>query len=237
MPATISLSVDKRTVVGRKVNRLRRDQWLPANIYGKSVASQAIQVKALDFTKIFKTAGETNIINLLVSGEKTTLPVLVHNVQTHPVTDQYLHIDFHQVSLEEKVTATIPVEVVGESTAVKEKGGVLVLVVDEIEVETLPLDLPDKLTVDVGGLANIGDSLLVKDLKVDRDKVKLLIDDTATIVVVQEPKTEVEPTPPPAEAEAAATVGETPPATTEVKTETKPESETVKGSEPKPEKK
>ena len=101
MSQKIALQAELRKELGKKVKRLRKDGKLPANIYGKKVKSQSITVNFLEFTKTFKQAGETSLIDLAVG--KKTHPVLITNVQTHPVTDNPIHVDFRQVDLTEKV--------------------------------------------------------------------------------------------------------------------------------------
>lgn len=194
--ATISLAATTRDVFGKKVKKLRKQDLLPANIYGKKIKSQAIQLATQDFTKIFKQAGETAIIQLSLKGENQPRAVLVANLQKDPVTDQPLHADFHQVDLKEKVTVAIPVEIRGESLAVKEKGAVLITLLDEIKVEALPTDLPEKFEVDISGLSEFDDSILVKTLKIDKSKVTILANEEEAIVMVQEPKKEEEPVEP-----------------------------------------
>lgn len=176
-----SLKASKRTVVGRKVKNLRKEGVLPANIYGKKVKSQAVQVPEKDFAGVFAKAGETGLVELLVDGEKHH--VLIHNVQYHPVTGFPHHIDFLQVDLKEKVIAKVSVVLVGEAPAVKEKTGVLLTLVSEIEVEALPSDLPEKLEVDISNLSAIDQSIKVEQLKVS-DKVKVLADANIEIVKV-----------------------------------------------------
>ena len=223
--ATLSLSADKRTVIGRKVKSLRREGVLPANVFGKKVTSQSVQVDLSEFNKLYQEAGETNVIELKIKGDKDTRPVLVSNLQVSPITDLPLHVDFHQVDLKEKVTATVPVETVGEAPAVKEKDGVMFLSHNELEVEALPMDLPNKIEVDISGLTEIGDSILVKDLNLDRSKVTLELEDDETIVTVQAQKEEAEEEPAaPAEAEADET--QTAPAEGEEVPEGKDEKET-----------
>lgn len=189
------LTAEKRDVFGRKIKKLRREGLLPANIYGRNIKSLAVQVKTDDFQKVFDEAGETGLVELNVDGE--VHPVLIHNLQTDPVTDLPLHADFLQVNLKEKVTATVPVELVGESPAEKE-GGVVVQQMHEVEVEALPTDLPEKIEVDISGLANIDDSVMVGELKVDRSKIEVK-DDPERIVVSITPPTKEEEVAPPAE--------------------------------------
>lgn len=188
------LKVDKRELSGRKVKQLRNQGLIPANIYGKKTDSVSVQVDAKSFAKSFQEVGETSLVELVLSGEKNPRAVLVTNAQRHPVTNDILHVDFHQVELTEKVTASIPVEVIGESLAVKEQGGVMVVAVSEIEVEALPTDLPDKFEVDVSKITKIGDSITISDLKVG-SKVSIALDETAPIVTVQAPQKEEEPEP------------------------------------------
>src|SRR5690348_2488290 len=148
--AKISIKAQQRKITGHKVKALRKKGIIPANIYGKDVKSLAIEVNAKEFREVFKKAGETNII--YIDEGKAEKPVLVHNVQVHPATDEILHIDFRQVNLKEKVTAQIPVELTGESPAEKGGIGTVVLLVQELEVEALPADLPDKFEVDAANL-------------------------------------------------------------------------------------
>lgn len=190
-----TLTVQKRKVLGRKVKSLRSQGLLPANIYGKKIKSLSVQVPEKDFAKVFKETGETNLINILVEKEAKKRPVLATNLQKDPVTDVPIHVDFHQVDLSQKVTVAIPIEITGISPAVKEKGGVLITILDEIKVEALPKNLPDKFAVDVSNLNEFGSSMTVLDLKVDKKKITLLTEEKEAIVVVQEPKKEEEPEP------------------------------------------
>ncbi|MEK7514059.1 MAG: 50S ribosomal protein L25 [Patescibacteria group bacterium] len=198
MSQAVKLDVNPRKIAGRKVKQLRRQGIIPANIFGKSVKSLAIELPLKSFQTAFKTAGETNIIELQVAKETKTRPVLVHDIHYHPVTDQILHVDFHQVDLTQKVTVAVPIEVIGESPAVVQ-GGVLVQLLNELQVEALPRDLPDKFVIDASKLAAIGDGVTIKDLAVS-DKVKFLAEKLDELVVKIEPPTKEEVEVKPAEA-------------------------------------
>lgn len=195
-----SLKAQKRSIMGRKVKTLRREGIMPANIFGKKVKSQAVSVSLKDFQQVYSQIGETGLVELTLKGEKKTRPSLISNVQTHPVTDLPLHADFHQVDLTQKVTANVPIEVIGESPAVKDKGAILITLINEVEVEALPADLPDKFTVDISKLSEFNDSILSKELKADHSKVEIKTGEDQAIVIVQEPKQEEEETPTPTEA-------------------------------------
>lgn len=218
MADELKLGAQKRILTGRKVKRLRREGWLPGNIYGRGVKSLAVAVPMKEFAAIWQRAGETNVVSLVIDKEAKLRPVLIHNVQQDPVTDDQLHVDFHEVDLTKKVTVMVPLEVFGESPAVA-KGGVLVKLVNELEVEALPADLPDKIAVDVSGLTEINQGIALKQVPVDAAKVKLTAENMDELVVKIEPPTkEEEPAPAPA--------GEPAPA------EPEKEAESVKKAEP-----
>jgi len=228
---TYKLKAEKRTVTGRKVKNLRKEGVLPANIYGKKVKSQAVKVKSDEFEKVLKEAGETSIVELMVG--KVKKPVLIQNVQMDPVEDIPLHVDFHQVDLKEKVTADVPIEVVGEAPAEKQGLGTLVQYIDEVEVEALPTELPEKFEVDTTGLKEVDAAILVKDLKYDKSKVKIELDKEETIAKIEPLRKEEEPEPVVEEVKEGEE--EVPEEGEEVKETEKPEEE--KTTEEKPEEK
>ncbi len=214
-----SVKASKRTALGRKVRALRRTGVVPANIFGKKIKSLAIQIEIKSLKDILKKAGETNLIDIVVEGGKTH-PVLVAGYSQDPVSGSLLHVDFHEVDLNVKTTAMVPLKAVGESEAVK-AGNVLVLQRNEIEVEALPADLPNEIEVDITVLTEVGSTIHAKDLKLDRSKVTLMVEDEEVIATVQEPaKEEVAPAAPvEGEAAAAPTDGEGAPKAEEAKKE------------------
>lgn len=175
------LTATKRDVVGRKVKNLRKQGIIPGTVYGKNVKSVSISVPADAFAKVYAEAGETGLIDLSVGMD--VRPVLVDNVQVDPVSGLIIHIEFHQVDLKEKVTAQVPLELIGESPAVTQKLGVLLSVLDEVEVEALPTNLPEHITIDVSTLAQVNDEIKVADL-VSPDGVTINTDPTLTIVKI-----------------------------------------------------
>lgn len=183
-----TLKADPRKVLGRKVKGLRKSNLLPANIYGKKIKSESIQVSKDDFIKLYKKVGETGLVELLIGSDKK--PVLVHNLQLHPVTDEPIHIDFLQVDLKEKVTATIPVELVGESPTEKSGVGTAVQQLNEIEVEALPGDLFEKFTADISNLVEVDQAIYVKDLDYDKEKVSVKIGLDQIVVKIEPPQKE-----------------------------------------------
>lgn len=159
-----SLHAQKRELVGRKVKSLRSGGQIPATVYGHNVKSVSISVPTEAFTSVFHAAGETGLVELSIDGD--TRPVLIHTVQKHPVKRNILHVEFYQVDLKQKVKTNVPIELTGEAPAATTKTGVLLNLVDEIEVEALPTDLPEKIVVDVSALAEVGQEIKVQDISV-----------------------------------------------------------------------
>ena|SRR3990172_11052537 len=159
------LSAEVRKIAGKKVKNLRKQGILPASLYGKNVKSLSVQLPFKDFEKVYQEIGGSGVVELRLAGEEKTRPVLIHNVQLNPLTSQPLHADFFQVDLKEKVTAPVPLEIVGEALAVKDKKGVLLHTLDEVEVEALPTDLPEKIEVDISSLSEVDQEIKVGDLK------------------------------------------------------------------------
>ncbi len=178
-----TLTAQKRALVGKKVKRLRQKRLLPANIYGKGIESLAVTVTLAEFSKVYHETGETGLIDLTM--ENDSRPVLVHEVQLHPVTHDFLHVDFFQVDLRTKVKANVPIEISGTAPAVDQKLGVLLELLDEIVVETLPANIPEKMWVDVSNLQKVGDTVFVKDLRVPHGVV-VLTDGEMEVVKIDE---------------------------------------------------
>lgn len=177
----LSLEAVKREVFGKKLKKIRRDGKIPANIYGPNFKSLSITLDGKDFNKVYRVAEETGIIYLNV--DKQEIPALIKDVQIHPVLHLLLHVDFRKVDLTQKIETQVPIKVIGESPAVKEKGGVLLTQTDEITVEALPQDIPHEVQVDVSKLSEIGNEIKISDLpknnkyhvKYETDKVIISI--------------------------------------------------------------
>lgn len=184
------LEVQKRKVQGKQVKKLRAENILPANIYGKKIKSTAVQVDLKAFKAVYQQAGETGVVEIKVSGESKTRPSLIHNIQLDPVTDLPLHADFRQISLTEKTTVEVPVELVGEAPAEKSGVGILMTILDNLEVEALPADLPEKIIVNVDQLAKVDDMVRVKDIDIDQRKIKILTAGNEVVARIAPPEKE-----------------------------------------------
>ena len=198
MTSKLNIKAEDRKVTGRKVKKLRESGIMPANLFGKKLKSKSIQVAYGDFIKVFSVAKETGLIDLEVGKDKYS--VLIHDTQLNPLSGDFIHADFIVVDLKEKINAKVPVVLMGESPAEKQGLGTVVLQIDEIEVEALPTDLPEKFEVNVGDLNEVDQTVLIKDLIYDRKKVKVMNNDD-DIVVKIEPLMKEEEVQPPAEIE------------------------------------
>ncbi len=178
-----SVKVEKRSVFGKQLKKLRREGILPANIYGKDIESVAVQLPLKTFEELYKEVGSSGVVEVEFDGDKR--PTLIHNMQYDYVNNTPLHADFFQVNLKEKVKTVVPLHIVGEAKAVTEKLGMLMQPVNEVEVEALPTDLPEHVEIDVTELAEVGQHLKISDLKVSGD-VAILNDPEQVIASIAE---------------------------------------------------
>ncbi len=190
-----------------KLSALRRQGFIPAVVYGHGMTPTSVAVQTRAFERIRRTTGESAIVDLQF-GDGKTLTTVVHEYQMNPIRDTYTHVDFLSISLDETLTSKIPIRPVGTPIGLKE-GGVLEHSLYELEVEALPLDIPDYLEVDVSGL-ELKHSIHVADLQLG-DKVKVLTNEMATVFSVVAPVIEEAP---PAPEEGAVAEGAAPAAGT-----------------------
>ena len=172
------------------LNKARKQGQIPAVLYGHKIKNQHLFVRQADFEKIFKKAGESTIIEL-ETADKKIHPVLIQDVSQNYLTYNPDHVDFYEVDMTEKIRATVNLEFVGESAAIKNMGGTLVRVINYLEVECLPADLPHSFSVDISSLQTFEQSIHIKDLSIP-EKVKILADLEDTVAKVQPPRTEEE---------------------------------------------
>lgn len=185
----MELAAQTRENLGKKVNALRKEGLVPAEFYGHGMKNEHLAVKADDFRKVYKEAGESTIVNLVVGNKK--MPALIYEVSEDPILGGFVHIDFYGVRMDEKISANVPVIFIGESPAIKEFGGIVNETVHEIEVEALPGDLPHSFEIDLSTLKAIGDTIHIKDIKAPKG-VEILADAELPVVGVSAPRAEEE---------------------------------------------
>ena len=159
---SIEIKLQKRAVIGKKVNNLRKAGILPATVYGKHLAPINVQTELRGFMPLMKAAGRTNLVTLHIEGE-APIAAFVHTYQRHPVSRTIIHVDFHAVDLNETVEVDVPVHMIGASIMVT-RGDALLNNVTSLRVKALPTSLPSSLTVDISVLDSLEKAIHVSDI-------------------------------------------------------------------------
>ena len=203
---SVSLKAYARTQVQRaEVKKLRATGRVPATIYGRQAQPQNLEVVGEEICDLLNhSATENLLVDLAVQNDpRSQRLALLQEVQHHPLTGKVIHVDFHEVAENEKVTVLVPVETVGEPAGVKNGGGTLEHVLFKLKVRSLPKDLPESIIIDVSPL-DIGKSVHIGEIAAPAG-VEILGDKHLTVVAVAAPRAEEETT---ATAEAAKTAGD-----------------------------
>jgi large subunit ribosomal protein L25 len=205
--ATFELQV--RNTLGKGVKALRKQRLVPVNVVVPHHDSIATAADSQALFKLHEQVGDTGLVYLKVGEEKTARPALIEDMHVNPVTGELLHLVFKQVNLKEKIKANVPVELVGENSVPDTN---VVAVVDEIEVEALPTDLPEKFEINVEALTEIGQMVTFQDLEYDKSLVTLMIseEELTQPVVMLQAQAVAEPEAEPAEGAEAPAEGEAP---------------------------
>lgn len=183
----VVLNAQRRDVLGKQVKALRRQGRLPAVVYGHHIQPVAILLDTKEASRLLSGVTSSQLIKLSINGEQHN--VLVREKQRNPITGTLLHVDFLEVSMTEKLRANVVIALEGEAPAVKELDGIVVTGIEQLEVESLPGDLPERITVDISSLVAIGDSIHVRDIRVPA-AVEVLTDLDEMIVLVTAPVAE-----------------------------------------------
>lgn len=176
----VVLKATKRTVVGKQVSKLRRAGQLPAVIYGHSIDPIIITLEAHSTGLILPKLTSSSIVTIELDGKK--IPTLVREKQKNYIKNELTHVDFQAISLKEKINASVVIHFHGVSPAVKDYSAAIVHNLNNLEVEALPNDLPERIEVDLAVLAKIGDSVHVRDLAIPA-KVTVLTDPDVMVAV------------------------------------------------------
>jgi large subunit ribosomal protein L25 len=188
-----TLAAEHREVTGKAVHRLRKQGLLPAVIYGHGEASSNVTIDAHEFDVLRRHSGPNTLVDLSVDGKKAR-PVLINQVQIHPVHRRPLHADLFLVRMTEELTVDVPLVATGESHAVVQLNGTLLHPTETVKVRALPDHLPQSIEYSVESLVDFDTALHVSDLVVPAD-VTLLTDADEIIAKVQAPRIEVEEAP------------------------------------------
>lgn len=191
----IFLNLEERNVLGKGLSSLRKQGQVPAVVHDHGKTSIHVTANYVALAKVYAQAGKHHPVDISVAGKKHL--ALIKDVDFEPTKHTLRHVVFQAVKQNETVTAEIPVVLVGDEIPAQKKSLLILTQLDVVEVEALPRDLPDQLTVDATVLAEVGDKLHVSDLKVPAGVV-VLTDADAQLAIVEMPRDQI------AEADAAA---------------------------------
>ncbi len=176
----IILKATRRNVTGKQVKALRRQGLLPAVLYGHQIEPISISLDAHDMSLVLPKLSPSTIVTIDLEGVEHA--TLVREKQRDYIRNSFIHIDFQVVSLTERISSEVRVDVHGTAPAVKDFNAIIVTNLTQVEVEALPQELPERIVVDISVLKEVGDAIYVRDLKVS-DQVEILTDPDEIVVV------------------------------------------------------
>jgi large subunit ribosomal protein L25 len=179
----VQLAADERTVTGKQVKELRREGFVPGVLYGREFDSLSLQFDERVLSRVLSQVGGSQLISVNVEGKKAPEMALVREVQRDPIRGTVLHVDLYRVLMTERLTAEVPLAVVGESPIITKNEGILLHGLSSIEVECLPGDLVDSIEVDLSTLLQVDDAIMVADLAIPAG-IDVLTDPEETVVRV-----------------------------------------------------
>jgi len=172
MSETYKLDTNVRDVVGKKVRQLRRQGQIPAVVFGPDFASVNISISEPELRHVLAKAGGTHLIELHIGDE--LIPTLAREVQRHPVRGNLVHVDFYRVAMDRPIRAEVPLTIIGTSPAVGRREAIVLHTLHSLVIEVLPAELPSHIDVDISGLSQIGDHILVRDLELPSGNIKVI---------------------------------------------------------------
>ncbi|MXX81711.1 MAG: 50S ribosomal protein L25 [Chloroflexi bacterium] len=184
--AEVILQVETRSVLGKRVKQLRREGLVPGNVYGRGRESTSIQTSDTEVRRVFSAVDRNAVVPISIDGASDTIPVVLREVQRHPVSRRILHLDFYEVDLERRIHSEARLVLVGSSEA-EAQGGTVVQSLEHLMLEALPTEMPSIIEVNVSGLDDFGQSVLVRDLTLP-DGVESLTDEAVAVATVLAPR-------------------------------------------------
>src|ERR1700738_4417556 len=195
----MQLNASTRELLGKRSRRLHRQGKLAAVVYGHNTTPTALVRDRLEFQKVFIKSGRTHLVDLLVDSGRAE-KVLVREIQTHPRRLGPTHVDFYQVSLEEKITVEVPVHLTGESAAVKRGDADILQPVHRVRVDCLPTDIPEAFEVDLTPLEEIESELRISDITLPKGVTVLIDPEELVVKIIKKREMKVEEEAPAVEA-------------------------------------
>ena len=187
----LNIKASQRDILGKKTRFLRREGVTPTHLFGHGIKSLSIQCDTAKLQRIIARAGMTRLIALDIEGDKQPRGVFIREIQREPTTGELLHVDFYQVRKTEKIKVEVPIILVGEAPAMKEKGRTLTQSLTSLSVECLPDKLPPQIEVDLSPLEEVEEAIFVRDIALSPD-VTVITDPDQMVAKVSEARVEVE---------------------------------------------
>ena len=186
-----TLKLERRTLTGKKVRRLRRAGIIPAHVYGADIEPASLQVAERELNRLLPQVGANIPVSVEYDGQAEENICFVREVQRHPVSDEVIHVDFMRVDVTRAVSAEVPLTLVGVSAAVSQMAGTLLQSVQTLLIEALPMNMPAEIPVDISVLSDLDSTLAVRDISVPGDVV-VLNDPDDTVIRVAAPRLETQ---------------------------------------------
>ena len=186
-----TLSLSRRQIIGKKVKTLRRKGIVPVHMYGSGTEALSLQTDALELQQLLPRVGTNVPLSIRLEDDSGENICFVREVQRHPVTEDILHVDFLRVDVSQAIQAEVPINVTGVSPAVRDLNGTLLLQMQSILVEALPMNVPASFEVDISGLDDFEKAVYVGEVAVG-SQVTLITGTDEMIARVSAPRIEVE---------------------------------------------
>lgn len=187
---TMKMQIEKRDDFGKnRVNKMREENLIPGVIYSRGKETQHVNINGIEFLRVYRVAGTSSMIDLELDGVST--PVIIKEVQRHPVRGNFTHIDFQELNMKEKIKMFIPISILNRD-AIKLQPSTLMQFLDEVEIECLPGDIPYNAEVDVENM-DFTTAMYVSDLDIAKnEKIDILTELDQVVCTLSEPTIEVE---------------------------------------------
>ena len=164
---SLQLKANRREILGKKTRFLRRQGTTPTHLFGHKIESLSLECQTAELAHIVGQAGMTQLIDLSIDNDMQPKKVIIREIQRHSISRQLIHVDFFQIKLTEKMKADIPIVLVGEAPALKEKGRIISQSLTHLNVESLPDKLPPHIEIDLTPLTEMGQAIHVSDIVLD----------------------------------------------------------------------
>lgn len=187
---SVELKAIMRDLKKGTLSAKRTEGVVPAVLYGQGKENKNVWINGLEFGKVFKEAGENTVVSLEIEGGGKE-NVLIYDYQMNPLSGKITHIDLLRVNMKEEIETEIPLVFIGESPAVKEKGGIFVKGMDNVEVRCLPGNMPHEFEIDLNKLVELEDRIIVGDIQAPKD-VEILNNPETIVASISAPRSEEE---------------------------------------------